>query len=160
MWCTRYIYMSYNVCQCHFSCVGWGQLLAWCYAITLEVSQALGQILFRGQCCWNNFSMWNKQTAHWLCSLLSDCINRPSHHHQPFSYPFSLSLWSTSWSVLQSKFKQIGHQSAGDVLNLIQCARIHVKPSFPFLYLSHIHPNKHVTCWVTLSHWTNEAVSF
>lgn len=37
----------------------------------------LSQTLFRVQCYWKNLSLWNKQTAHWLCSLLSHCINRP-----------------------------------------------------------------------------------
>lgn len=56
-------------------------VMAWCYVTTLEVWQDLGKTLFRGQCRWKNFSPWRKQTAHWLCSLLSACINRPLTSH-------------------------------------------------------------------------------
>ncbi len=90
-WCAKY------ACLCLYE-LQWTSLLflcwmrsvmAWCYVTTLEVSQALRQTLFRGQCRWKNFSLWRKQTAHWLCSLLSGCINRPLT--SPSVTPFPLS---------------------------------------------------------------------
>lgn len=50
--------------------------ITWGYVTTLEVGQDLCQTLFWGQHYWKNFSLWRKQTAHWLCSLLSGFINR------------------------------------------------------------------------------------
>ncbi len=64
-------------------------VMTWCYVTTLEVCQAYGQILFRGQCCWKNFSVWRKQTSHCLCSLLSGCINKPLSSHSVPHFPLS-----------------------------------------------------------------------
>lgn len=86
---------------------------AWCYVTMLEVGQAHGQTLFRGQCCWKNFSLWRKQTAHWLCSLLSGCINRPLTSLSVTLFPLSEAHWgrcrgpnSKNWSSVCRRYAQ------------------------------------------------------
>lgn len=109
-------------------------VMAWCYVTTLEVWQDLGKTLFRGQCRWKNYSLWRKQTAHWLCSLLSACINRPLTSH---SVILSLKHIVVTASVqIQTNWPSVcrGHAQTNSA------ARIHLKlPSFT---LSLTHPHK------------------
>ena len=118
-------------------------VMAWCYVTTLEVWQDLGKILRRGQCRWKNFSLWRKQTAHWLCSLLSACINRPLTSHSVIR---SLKHIVVIASVqIQTNWPSVcrGHAQTNSA------ARIRLKlPSFT---LSLTHPHKHVTSCVTWS---------
>lgn len=106
-------------------------VLAWCDVSMVEVSQALSQALFRGHCCWKNFSLWRKQTAHWLCSLLSGCINGPLTSH-------SLTIFLSLKHIVIAatvQIQQIGHPSTGSITTN-SVTRIHVKPPSLFLFFT------------------------
>lgn len=110
-----------------------------CYVSMLDISRALSQTLFGDQRCWKNFSLWRKQTAHWLCSLLSGCINRP-----PTS--FSGPLLSPSETV------HIQTRSSSDCRRTLGNTHWHQTP-FP---LSFMRPNKHT---LHAEWWTTEVAS-
>lgn len=102
--------------------------LIWCYVTVGDVC------LFGGQYWWKNLSLWRKQAAHWLCSLLPGCIKGP--------------LYSSSVTLFFSE-TQHGHWCSPNPrilrsINLLPC-----------LCVSHIHTNKPGTRCVTWSHRTN-----
>lgn len=151
MWCAKYCVSS--LCLHEISSYHYFILLvrlwkvrsvtAQCYVSMSDSSRALSQRLFGDQCCWKNFSLWRKQTAHWLCSLLSGFINRPLTT-LPLSPPFNCPLkLSTSKQVLY--WPTGGHK------------KIHTDTKAPSLPMSFMHPNKqtHITHRVT---WTCEVV--
>lgn len=136
MWCATvylpYVYTRFHHVTISYYWFGWKvrSVTAQCYVSMLDSSRVLSQRLFGDQCCWKNFSLWRKQTAHWLCSLLSGCINRPLTTLPP---PFLIALWNCPHS---NKFF-IGLQE--------DTRKYTVTPKLPpFLCLSCILTNKHV----------------
>lgn len=64
-----------------------GSVEAWGYVTMFEVELTISHTLFLRPALLKNYPLWRKQTAHWLCSLLSACISRlltsPSHTPVP-----------------------------------------------------------------------------
>lgn len=68
---------------------------------------------------WKTCSLWSKQAAHWLCSLLSAWITRPLTNHS-----LLLSFKCTLWPMSASPFKHVDHNSAGHTKR----TRVSLKP--------------------------------